>query len=47
MNDEWVRVSPPGGVLSVAVPDDGPARLRGPAVKQFEGQLPADPEVAE
>ena len=47
VDDEWVRVTPPGGDLSVAVPDDGPARLRGPAVKQFEGQLPADPEVAE
>ena len=45
--DEWVRVSPPGGDLAVSVPDDGPARLRGPAVKQFEGELPASPEVAE
>ncbi|AEN04580.1 diaminopimelate epimerase [Halolamina sp.] len=41
--DDWVRVSPPGGDLSVAVPDDAPARLRGPAVKQFEGELPAEP----
>mgnify|MGYP000315342450 CR=1 FL=1 len=41
--EDWVRVSPPGGDLSVAVPDDGPARLRGPAVKQFEGELPAAP----
>ena len=41
--DDWVRVSPPGGNLSVAVPDTGPARLRGPAVKQFDGELPAAP----
>lgn len=46
-DEEWVRVSPPGGDLSVAVPETGPARLRGPAVKQFEGQLPVAPEVEE
>ena len=40
---EWVQVSPPGGSLAVAVPEDGPARLRGPAVKQFEGRLDASP----
>lgn len=36
----WVSVSPPGGDLGVSVPDDGPARLRGPAAKRFEGTLP-------
>ncbi|NHX36347.1 MULTISPECIES: diaminopimelate epimerase [Halolamina] len=36
----WVTVTPPGGELGVAVPDDGPARLRGPAEKRFEGELP-------
>jgi len=41
----WVRVTPPGGELAVAVPDDGPARLRGPAVKEFEGELPASPDA--
>ncbi len=43
-DEEWVRVSPPGGDLSVAVPEDGPAQLRGPAVEQFEGELPAEPD---
>lgn len=37
--DSWVTVTPPGGELGVAVPDDGPARLRGPARKRFEGDL--------
>ncbi|WP_079978609.1 diaminopimelate epimerase [Halolamina sediminis] len=36
----WITVSPPGGDLAVAVPEDGPARLRGPARKRFEGELP-------
>jgi diaminopimelate epimerase len=35
----WITVSPPGGDLGVAVPDDGPARLRGPAEKRFDGRL--------
>jgi len=38
--DDWITVSPPGGDLAVTVPDDGPARLRGPARKRFEGELP-------
>lgn len=41
----WIRVTPPGGELAVAVPDDGPARLRGPAVKEFEGELAASPDA--
>jgi len=46
--DDWVTVTPPGGDLGVAVPDDGPARLRGPAAKRFEGELPvpADDRIA-
>ena len=42
-SEEWIRVSPPGGDLAVTVSEEGPARLRGPAVKQFEGELPAEP----
>jgi diaminopimelate epimerase len=42
--DGWTRVSPPGGDLAVSVPDDGAARLRGPAVKRFDGELPASPD---
>ncbi|MFC6737664.1 hypothetical protein ACFQEQ_15580, partial [Halolamina salina] len=37
---DWITVTPPGGDLAVAVPEDGPARLRGPARKRFEGELP-------
>ena len=37
---DWITVSPPGGDLAVAVPGGGPARLRGPARKRFEGELP-------
>jgi diaminopimelate epimerase len=33
--DDAVRVSPPGGDLLVAVPDDGPATLTGPAEREF------------
>jgi diaminopimelate epimerase len=36
---QWVSVTPPGGELAVAVPGDGPARLRGPAERQFSGEL--------
>ena len=39
-DEEWITVTPPGGDLTVSVPDDGPARLRGPAEKRFEGELP-------
>ena len=39
-DSEWITVSPPGGDLGVTVPDTGPARLRGPAEKRFEGRLP-------
>ena len=40
-DEDWITVTPPGGELGVAVPDDGPARLRGPAEKRFEGELSA------
>ena len=44
----WVSVIPPGGELAVAVPDNGPARLRGPAERQFTGELdvPSDDRIA-
>lgn len=45
-DERWVRVSPPGGDLRVSVPKTGFARLRGPAVKSFEGTLPV-PSSAE
>ncbi|MBP1987071.1 diaminopimelate epimerase [Halolamina salifodinae] len=47
-DSEWITVSPPGGDLGVAVPDDEPARLRGPAEKRFDGQLsvPEDDRIA-
>ena len=37
---ETIRVSPPGGELSVTVPDSGSATLAGPAVLEGEGELP-------
>ena len=41
-----VPVAPPGGELSITVPDDGsPATLRGPAAYEWRGALPAVPEV--
>jgi diaminopimelate epimerase len=43
-DDGWIQVTPPGGDLAVAVPDEGPARLRGPATKRFEGTLPVTPD---
>ncbi|MFW5948966.1 MAG: diaminopimelate epimerase [Halolamina sp.] len=48
-DERWVAVRPPGGELAVTVSDDGPARLRGPAKKRFEGELPlpADRQVAD
>jgi diaminopimelate epimerase len=42
-DDEPVTVSPPGGDLTITVPDDGPATLRGPVVRDFSGELAADP----
>jgi diaminopimelate epimerase len=42
--DGWIQVTPPGGDLAVAVPEEAPARLRGPALERFEGTLPAAPE---
>jgi diaminopimelate epimerase len=36
--DDPVSVSPPGGMLSVTVPDDGAARLGGPAVLEGDGE---------
>jgi diaminopimelate epimerase len=41
--DDPVTVSPPGGDLTITVPDDGPATLRGPVVRDFSGELAADP----
>jgi diaminopimelate epimerase len=41
--DDAVTVSPPGGDLTITVPDDGPATLRGPVVRDFSGELVADP----
>ena len=41
-----VPVSPPGGELSITIPDDGsPVTLRGPASYEWRGTLPAVPEV--
>jgi len=34
-----LAVSPPGGTLRVAVPEDGPATLAGPAVREFDVAL--------
>ncbi|MFC5366732.1 diaminopimelate epimerase [Salinirubrum litoreum] len=41
--DDPVTVSPPGGDLTITVPDDGPATLQGPVVRDFSGELAADP----
>jgi diaminopimelate epimerase len=41
--DDPVTVFPPGGDLTITVPDDGPATLRGPVVRDFSGELAADP----
>ena len=41
--DDPVTVSPPGGDLTITVPDDAPATLRGPVVRDFSGELAADP----
>jgi diaminopimelate epimerase len=41
--DDPVTVSPPGGDLTITVPDAGPATLRGPVVRDFSGELAADP----
>jgi diaminopimelate epimerase len=41
--DDPVTVSPPGGDLTITVPDGGPATLRGPVVRDFSGELAADP----
>jgi diaminopimelate epimerase len=32
-------VSPPGGDLEITVPDDGPATLKGPVEREFDGEL--------
>lgn len=42
---ERVRVSPPGGDLGVRFEADGSAVLSGPAAHEFDGELPAEPEV--
>ena len=38
-----VRVTPPGGDLSITVPDDGPATLTGPVEYEFTAELEAVP----
>ncbi|WP_277553234.1 diaminopimelate epimerase [Halobaculum limi] len=37
-----LAVSPPGGTLSITVPDDGPATLTGPAEREFTIDLAVD-----
>lgn len=39
-DSERLRVSPPGGDLTVTVPGEGPATLSGPVVFEGEGELP-------
>lgn len=41
VEDERVRVSPPGGELLVEVPDHGPATLSGPVEFEGAGEVPA------
>ena len=43
VGDEEVRVSPPGGDLMIRVPDREEATLRGPVVRDFEGELETVP----
>ncbi len=43
VGDEEVRVSPPGGDLMIRVPDRAEATLRGPVVRDFEGELETVP----
>jgi diaminopimelate epimerase len=43
VGDEQVRVSPPGGDLSIRVPDRGEATLRGPVEREFTGELEVVP----
>jgi diaminopimelate epimerase len=40
-----VRVSPPGGDLTIRVPDRDEATLRGPVVRAFEGELETVPAL--
>ncbi|WP_435317585.1 diaminopimelate epimerase [Haloarchaeobius sp. TZWSO28] len=44
---EELVVSPPGGDLTVEVPDDGPAVLRGPVVHEFDGEASITPPSAD
>jgi diaminopimelate epimerase len=39
VGSEEIRVSPPGGDLLIRVPDRGETTLRGPVVREFEGEL--------
>ena len=39
--DDPIRVSPPGGELTVTAPDGEEATLRGPVVREFAGELEA------
>ncbi|WP_372910633.1 diaminopimelate epimerase [Salinigranum sp.] len=45
VGDEEVRVSPPGGDLTIRVPDRDEATLRGPVVRAFEGELETVPAL--
>jgi diaminopimelate epimerase len=38
-----VRIGQPGGDVRVSLPDDGPATLRGPVVREFAGHVAASP----
>jgi len=42
-DEESVTVSPQGGDLTVLIPRKGPAVLRGPVSREFEGELPGTP----
>jgi len=44
VESETVRTRPPGGELETTVPDDGPATLAGPVVRDGTGELDATPE---
>ena len=44
-SEDFVRVSPPGGDLSISVPDRDEATLRGPVVHDFAGTLETVPAV--
>ncbi|WP_435361210.1 diaminopimelate epimerase [Haloarchaeobius sp. DFWS5] len=43
LSRDEVVVSPPGGDLTVEIPDDGPAVLHGPVVHEFDGEAAITP----